>query len=66
MKSIKKIIKILSLIITLTLLFSCEDDCTKTVNIPKYDHNQMEFIDNYEEVPCDFEEPVVDPVNDPI
>ncbi|CAM1369792.1 conserved protein of unknown function [Tenacibaculum soleae] len=57
--------KIIILTIAFSFLYSCEDDCTKVVNLPKYDHNKG-FIDNYEEVPCDFEEPVTDPVNDPI
>ena len=62
---LRKIIKqFLTLTIVLTLIFSCEDDdCTKMVNIPQYDPNEMTFIDNFQEVPCDFEEPVDEPVN---
>jgi hypothetical protein len=51
-------------VLVFTLFFECtEDDCTKMINIPKYDHNQMTFVDNFQEVPCDFEEPAVEPVN---
>lgn len=46
------------------ILFSCnEDECTKMVNIPKWDANLMTFVDDIQEVPCDFEEPVDEPVN---
>ena len=49
-------------------LNSCEDDCTKMVNIPIYNPNHgngngAPFTDNYQEVPCDFEEPITEPVN---
>ncbi|MGY0407747.1 MAG: hypothetical protein ACWIPJ_05255 [Polaribacter sp.] len=38
------------------------------VNIPKYNPNHANgngapFIDNFQEVPCDYEEPVTEPVN---
>lgn len=46
------------------ILFSCnEDECTKMVNISKWDANLMTFVDDMQEVPCDFEEPVDEPVN---
>lgn len=47
----------------ITLLSCNEDDCTKMVNIPQWDPNQMTLVDNMQEVPCDFEEPVDEPVN---
>lgn len=52
------------IILFMLILLSCnEDDCTKMVNIPKWDPNQMTFVDNMQEVPCDFDEPVDEPVN---
>lgn len=60
----KKIIGYLFLTITVNLLYNCSDnDCTKMINIPKYDPNNMTFVDNFQEVPCDLEEPVTEPVN---
>ncbi|WP_233884992.1 hypothetical protein [Tenacibaculum piscium] len=75
MKLIKTINKILILTITLTLFFSCEDDCTKNVNLPvsnpnynpnNPNGNESPFIDSFQEVPCDFQEPVTEPVNEAI
>ena len=72
MKLIKNITKILALTIILTSLLNCEDDCTKMVNIPisnpNYNPNnpsgnEPPFIDNFQEVSCDFEEPETEPVN---
>lgn len=52
------------IILFMLILLSCnEDDCTKMVNIPQWDPNQMTFVDNMQEVPCDFDEPVDEPVN---
>ncbi|MDN3619260.1 hypothetical protein QWY81_07315 [Polaribacter undariae] len=74
MKLIKKITKILTLTIVITLFFSCEDDCTKVVNIPKANPNynpnnpsgnDSPFIDDFQEVPCDYQEPLTEPVNGP-
>lgn len=55
----------LILTIISTLSFSCsnDDDCTKMVNIPKWDPIEMTFVDNLQEVSCNFEEPVDGPVN---
>lgn len=54
----------LLIILFMIALLSCnEDDCTKMINIPQWDPNQMTFVDNMQEVPCDFEEPVDEPVN---
>ncbi len=53
----------LVLTVALALIWSCSDDCTKMVNIPQYDPIEMTFNDNFQEVPCDFEEPVNEPVN---
>lgn len=63
-----KLEKILKTILGLTFLLiifnSCEkDECTKMVNIPQWDPNEMTFVDNFQEVPCDFEEPADEPVN---
>ncbi|MCD8408615.1 hypothetical protein LNI96_11865 [Tenacibaculum dicentrarchi] len=54
---------------------NCEDDdCTKMVNIPvsnpsynpnNPNGNEAPFIDSFQEVSCDFEEPVTEPVNGP-
>jgi len=68
MKFGKIITLILTLLITIISLNSCEDDCTKMVNIPIYNPNHGNgngppFIDNFQEVPCDYEEPVTEPVN---
>ena len=44
-------------------LFSCtNDDCTEMVNLPKWDAIEMTFIDNYQEVPCGFGNPIDEPV----
>ncbi|WCC44067.1 hypothetical protein PJW08_09640 [Tenacibaculum finnmarkense] len=67
MKLIKNITKIFALTIILTSFLNCEDDdCTKTVNIPvsnpsynpnNPNGNEPPFIDSFQEVSCDFEEP---------
>lgn len=61
----KKIKCYLIFTIISSLSFSCsnDDDCTKMVNIPKWDPVEMNFVDNLQEVPCDFEEPIDEPVN---
>lgn len=60
----QKIKKRLAISILITIFFSCGDqDCTKIVNIPKWDAIDMTFVDNPQEVPCYFEEPVTEPVN---
>ena len=68
MKITKMIIGAIILFMTIISLNSCEDDCTKMVNIPIYNPNHgngngAPFTDNYQEVPCDFEEAVTQPVN---
>ena len=66
MKVSKIIILILIILTAVFSLNSCEDDCTKMVNIPIYNPNHGNgpaFTDNFQEVPCDFEEPVTEPVN---
>lgn len=52
-KNIKHYI-ILTLITT--LFFNCtkEDICTKRVNIPIWDETKEIFVDNFQELPCDF------------
>ena len=52
------------ILIAALFLLDCsnDDDCTKMINIPQFDPNQGTFVDNFQEVPCDFEEPVVQPV----
>ena len=63
--NLSKVIKqFLGLIIFVFLMYGCEeDDCTKMVNIPQWDPIEMTFVDNFQEVPCDFDEPVDEPVN---
>ncbi|WP_394747820.1 hypothetical protein [Spongiimicrobium salis] len=64
-KMIRKSSPYLAAILMYTLLLmncSNDDDCTKMVNIPRFDPNQGTFVDNFQEVPCDFEEPVTQPV----
>ena len=53
------------LIIIGSIFYSCtnDDDCTKMVNIPKWDPIEMSFVDDFQEVSCDFEGPVDEPVN---
>lgn len=65
-KLTKNAFKYLLLVIMTTLFYSCsnDDDCTKMANIPKWDPIEMTFVDNFQEVPCDFEGPVDEPVNE--
>ena len=66
MKIAKISIATIILLMAIFTLNCCEDDCTKVVNILIYNPNHgngAPFTDNYQEVPCDFEEPVTQPVN---
>ncbi|WP_157812168.1 hypothetical protein [Polaribacter sp. ALD11] len=45
---------ILILCIPLFLNCSKEDICTKKVNIPLWDENKKVFVDNFQDLPCDF------------
>lgn len=52
-------IPIISILLLSVLLSNCsKKECTKMINVPRFDSTQGAFINNFIEVSCDFDEPV--------